>query len=357
MAAPGAVTDPSMGAAGDGPEARPKAVPSAESLESGRGKSISPTEAPGAVTIIEGDNLVAAATLPSATFTLIYLDPPFNTGRAQERQVVTARRASTTPQEPGVAAAPAAESRGGAEAGADSLRSYEQPAGETEIRHGFHGHAYERVRGMLRTYDDRFDDYGAFLMPRLEEAWRLLADDGTLYLHLDYREAHYAKVMLDAVFGRDSFLNELIWAYDYGAKSRRRWPTKHDTILVYVKNPRTYYFDSDEVDREPYMAPGLVTPEKAARGKLPTDVWWHTIVPTTGREKTGYPTQKPEGILRRIIRASSRPGDRVLDLFAGSGTTGAVASALGRNAVLVDDNPEAVRVMSERMPHAEVTSG
>ena len=150
-------------------------------------------------------------------------------------------------------------------------------------------------------------------------------------------------MLLDALFGRDRFLNELIWAYDYGAKTRRRWPTKHDTILVYVKDPRRYWFDSDAVDREPYMAPGLVTPEKAARGKLPTDVWWHTIVPTTGREKTGYPTQKPEGILRRIIQASTRPGDRVLDFFAGSGTTGAVASALGREAVLVDDNPEADR--------------
>lgn len=307
---------------------------------------------PGAVTIIEGDNIAAAATLPAASFTLIYLDPPFNTGRTQERQVVTARRASTTQEE---SDAPVTDEPVSPDSAADVL-SHERPVPETEIRHGFHGHAYERVRGMLRTYDDRFDDYGTFLMPRLEEAWRLLADDGTLYLHLDYREAHYAKVMLDAVFGRDCFLNELIWAYDYGAKSRKRWPTKHDTILVYVKNPRAYHFDVDEVDREPYMAPGLVTPEKAARGKLPTDVWWHTIVPTTGREKTGYPTQKPEGILRRIIRASSRPGDRVLDLFAGSGTTGAVASALGRDAVLVDDNPEAVRVMRERMPHAEVTA-
>jgi len=290
----------------------------------------------GAVTIIEGDNLSVAAALPAESFTLIYLDPPFNTGRARERQVVTARRMAADD-----------------EADAD-IEPAADPA-QGEVRHGFHGHRYERVRGMLRTYDDRFDDYGDFLMPRLEEAWRLLADDGTLYLHLDYREAHYAKVMLDAVFGRDSFLNELIWAYDYGAKSRRRWPTKHDTILVYVKNPRTYVFNSDDVDREPYMAPGLVTPEKAARGKLPTDVWWHTIVPTTGREKTGYPTQKPEGILRRIVAASSRPGDRVLDLFAGSGTAGAVASALGRDAVLVDDNPEAVRVMKARMPHAEVT--
>ncbi|KQQ62770.1 DNA methyltransferase [Microbacterium sp. Leaf320] len=305
--------------------------------------------------MLQGDNLAAAATLPSASFTLVYLDPPFNTGRAQERQVVTARRTFTTQHETDAEGVEDPESRGSDAAAAPVVLNCEPATAHSEVRHGFHGHAYERVRGMLRTYDDRFDDYGAFLMPRLEEAWRLLADDGTLYLHLDYREAHYAKVMLDAVFGRDCFLNELIWAYDYGAKSRRRWPTKHDTILVYVKNPREYVFNADDIDREPYMAPGLVTAEKAARGKLPTDVWWHTIVPTTGREKTGYPTQKPEGILRRIVRASSRPGDRVLDLFAGSGTTGAVASALGRDAVLVDDNPEAVRVMTERMPHAEVT--
>ena len=296
-----------------------------------------PAGAVGTVSIVHGDSLDVARTLPTASFSLVYLDPPFNTGRAQERQVVTARRFAEQPE-------------------LDIEEPAEAEPAEKEIRHGFHGHAYERVRGMLRTYDDRFDDYGAFLMPRLEEAWRLLAADGTLYLHLDYREAHYAKVMMDAVFGRECFLNELIWAYDYGGKSRRRWPTKHDTILVYVKNPGAYHFDSDAVDREPYMAPGLVTPEKAARGKLPTDVWWHTIVPTTGREKTGYPTQKPEGILRRIVQASSRPGDRVLDLFAGSGTTGAVAAALGRDAVLVDDNPEAIRVMQTRMPGAEVTS-
>ena len=177
----------------------------------------------------------------------------------------------------------------------------------------------------------------------------VLRDDGTLYLHLDWREAHYAKVALDALFGRECFLNELIWAYDYGAKSRRRWPTKHDTILVYVKNPDTYYFDSDAVDREPYMAPGLVTPEKAARGKLPTDVWWHTIVTTNGREKTGYPTQKPLGVLRRIVAASSREGDWVLDPFAGSGTTAAAARELGRRSVSIDANPEAVQVMSDRL--------
>lgn len=320
----------------EGERSERRSAPAADrSADSVRAKRTSPRETPapaGAVEIIEGDNLAAAASLASGSFTLVYLDPPFNTGRTRGREVVTARRSALSD-----AQTPEAEPLEVAK----------------EIRYGFHGHSYERVRGMLRTFDDRFDDYGEFLMPRLEEAWRLLADDGTLYLHLDYREAHYAKVMMDAVFGRDCFLNELIWAYDYGAKSRSRWPTKHDTILVYAKNPGRHVFNADEIDREPYMAPGLVTAEKAARGKLPTDVWWHTIVPTTGREKTGYPTQKPEGILRRIVQASSRPGDRVLDLFAGSGTTGAVASALGRDAVLVDDNPEAIRVMRERMPHAE----
>ncbi len=299
--------------------------------------------APGRVEIVQGDNLAVARTLPDAGFTLIYLDPPFNTGKRQGRVIETA---FTTPDSSAAEPAPPADP---SELSPD-LRRYER----APVKRGFRGTDYARLRGDLRAYDDRFDDYWDFLEPRLREAWRLLADDGTLYVHLDYREAHYAKVLLDALFGRDCFLNELIWAYDYGAKSRRRWPTKHDTILVYVKDPRAYWFDSEAVDREPYMAPGLVTPEKAARGKLPTDVWWHTIVPTSGREKTGYPTQKPEGILRRIVQASTRPGDRVLDLFAGSGTTGAVAAALGRHAVLVDDNPEAIEVMRRRLPEATV---
>ncbi|MCP2635928.1 site-specific DNA-methyltransferase [Microbacterium sp. HD4P20] len=322
----------------------------------------------GSVEVYEGDNLEVLRAFPDASFTLIYLDPPFNTGRSQERAVETARSrhpspdssaaAFTTPEERDAVERTSAEFRATATADAADRRSYDRASAATKpasvVRRGFHGREYERIRGDLRAYDDRFDDYWGFLEPRLLEAWRLLADDGTLYVHLDYREAHYAKVLLDALVGRERFLNELIWAYDYGAKTRKRWPTKHDTILVYVKNPKTYWFDSDAVDREPYMAPGLVTPEKAERGKLPTDVWWHTIVPTTGREKTGYPTQKPEGILRRIVQASSRPGDRVLDAFAGSGTTGAVASALGRHAVLVDHNPEAIAVMRERMPHARV---
>jgi site-specific DNA-methyltransferase (adenine-specific) len=277
---------------------------------------IDPAPAQGPSRIILGDNLPVLEGLPDESFTLIYLDPPFNTGRVQKRQSTTSVRT---------------------EAGVGSVT-------------GFKGRSYERIKGDLLAYDDAFENYWEFLEPRLLQAWRLLASDGTLYLHLDYREAHYAKVLLDALFGRESFLNEIIWAYDYGAKSKSRWPAKHDTILVYVKDPAGYYFDSSSVDREPYMAPGLVTPEKAALGKLPTDVWWHTIVSPTGREKTGYPTQKPEGILRRIVQASSREGDWVLDFFAGSGTTGAVAQALGRRFVLVDRNPAAVEVMRARLP-------
>ena len=281
--------------------------------------------------VIEGDNLVALAAMPNGTFNLIYLDPPFNTGREQARITSTAKR-TALPGTPG------------------SI-----PANVSGRSHaGFQGVAYERVKSDLKSYDDRFDDYWSFLEPRLIEAWRVLAPTGTLYLHLDYREAHYAKVLLDALFGRESFLNEIIWAYDYGGKPKSRWPAKHDTILVYVKDPAQYTFNADDVEREPYMAPGLVTPEKAERGKLPTDVWWHTIVSPTGKEKTGYPTQKPEGVLRRIVSASSHRGDHILDFFAGSGTTGSVAWQLGRHFTLVDNNPQAIAVMRERFAEIPV---
>ncbi|WP_411700102.1 DNA-methyltransferase [Conyzicola sp.] len=266
--------------------------------------------------LVHGDNLPALAQLPDESFRLIYIDPPFNTGRVQARQTMT------------------------------TVRSAEG------TRKGFQGRNYETVKGLLYSYDDSFADYWDFLEPRLEEAWRLLDDRGTLYLHLDFREVHYAKVVLDALFGREHFLNEIIWAYDYGARAKNKWPAKHDTILVYVKNPKTYFFDNAEVDREPYMAPGLVTPEKVALGKLPTDVWWHTIVSPTGKEKTGYATQKPEGILRRIVHASSAPGDWVLDFFAGSGTTGAVAQKLGRRFVLVEQNPQALAIIEKRLGEA-----
>ncbi|MGH2918794.1 MAG: DNA-methyltransferase, partial [Solirubrobacteraceae bacterium] len=214
---------------------------------------------------------------------------------------------------------------------------------------GFGGRRYTTMLLAESSYKDDFDDYLGFLAPRLEELRRVLHPTGTLYLHLDYREAHYVKLLLDELFGRECFLNELIWAYDYGAKPRRRWPAKHDTILVYVKDPGRYVFDCDAVDREPYMAPGLVTPEQRERGKRPSDTWWHTIVSPTGGEKTGYPTQKPEGIVRRMVAASSRPAGWCLDPFAGSGTLGAACRRLGRRFVLIDSNPEAIAVCTQRL--------
>ena len=262
--------------------------------------------------VINAENLGALKSLPEKSFQLVYIDPPFNTGRKQVRT----NRTST-------------ESKTG--------------------NLGSQGKRYEQVVNTVLSYDDEFADYWAFLEPRLIEAHRLLKQTGTLYLHLDYREAHYAKVLLDALFGRECFLNEIIWAYDYGGKSKSRWPAKHDTILVYVKDPDNYYFNSEEVDREPYMAPGLVTKEKVEKGKLPTDVWWHTIVSPTGKEKTGYPTQKPLGILRRIISASTRQGDRVLDFFAGSGTTAHAAWELKREFVVIDQNPESLKVIRQRL--------
>jgi len=263
--------------------------------------------------IILGDNLDVLPGFADESFQLIYVDPPFNTGRDQRRRTI-----ETVPD-------------------------------ATGDRIGFQGRRYATRLLAEVSYRDTFDEYLGFIAPRLTEAWRLLHRTGTLYFHIDYREAHYCKLLLDEVFGRENFLNEIIWAYDYGARAKSRWPAKHDTILVYVKDIDAYHFDADAVDREPYMAPGLVTPEKAARGKLPTDVWWHTIVPTNGREKTGYPTQKPEGIVRRMVLASSRPGDWCLDFFAGSGTLGAVAASAGRRYVLVDSNPEACRVMEARL--------
>jgi site-specific DNA-methyltransferase (adenine-specific) len=249
---------------------------------------------------------------------LIYIDPPFNTGKAQSRTQITVQR---------------------------------DEAGD---RTGFGGRRYRTEEVISRAWQDEFDDYLGFLEPRLLEAHRVLAPHGSLYLHLDYREVHYAKVLLDAIFGRKCFINEIIWAYDYGGRSNRRWPAKHDNILFYAKNPRTFTFNRDEVERIPYMAPGLVSDDKRARGKFPTDTWWHTIVSPTGREKTGYPTQKPVGILKRIIGASSHPGELVLDFFAGSGTTGVAALELGRKFCLIDSNPEAVEVMKGRMEGSEV---
>jgi site-specific DNA-methyltransferase (adenine-specific) len=260
-----------------------------------------------------GDNAEILPALPGDAFQLIYVDPPFNTGKDQTRRTL-----ATVPDEVG-------------------------------DRTGFQGRRYRTELLHKSSYRDKFDDYLTFLEPRFHEARRLLTPSGTFYFHIDYRESHYCKLLLDEVFGRECFLNEIIWAYDYGAKTRRRWPPKHDTILVYVKDPETYHFDDSEVERIPYMAPGLVTAEKAARGKRVTDSWFHTIVPTNGREKTGYPNQKPLGIVRRIVQASSRRGDWCLDFFAGSGTLGAAAAELGRRYVLIDSNAEAIEVMCRRL--------
>lgn len=260
-----------------------------------------------------GDNLAILQSLPSASVSLIYIDPPFNTGLTQKRTRITARRS------------------------------------ETGTRNGFGDARYETTTVASPVYADTFDDYLAFLRPRLLEAHRLLAPTGSLFLHLDPREVHYAKVMLDQIFGRDSFRNEIIWAYDYGGKPRDRWPAKHDNLLWYSRSPTSYTFNYDAIDRVPYMAPDLVGPEKAARGKIPTDVWWITVVPTNSREKTGYPTQKPLKLLERIVRVHSNPGDLILDFFAGSGTTGQAAANLGRRFLLIDSSPDAVRVMRKRL--------
>ena len=267
--------------------------------------------------VIFGENLEILREISDASVNLIYIDPPFNTGKVQSRTQIRTRQV------------------------------------ENGSRIGFQGKRYESVKVGKRAFSDMFDDYLEFLEPRLEQAHRVLSASGTLYFHVDYREVHYCKVLLDGIFGRESFLNEVIWAYDYGARTRRKWPPKHDNILVYVKDPANYVFNADAVERIPYMAPGLVGPEKAMRGKLPTDTWWHTIVPTNGKEKTGYPTQKPLGILKRIIQASSKPGDLVLDFFAGSGTTGAACLVLGRRFILVDNNPEALEVIAKRFSAVE----
>lgn len=267
--------------------------------------------------ILFGDNLKALAMLADSSVDLIYIDPPFNTGRTQKRSRLRTVRDDKNPD-----------------------------------RVGFKGRSYRTVKLGENAFSDDFDDFIVFITPRLIEARRVLKSDGSLFVHLDYREVHHVKVRLDEIFGRESFINEIIWAYDYGARAKTRWPAKHDNILWYARDPQRYTFNFDAMDRIPYMAPGLVGPDKAARGKTPTDVWWQTIVSPTGREKTGYPTQKPLAILERIIKVHSKPGDTVLDFFAGSGTTGEAAARHGRNFILADSNPPALAVMRKRLAFA-----
>ena len=264
--------------------------------------------------IVLGDNLKELKKIPSESIDLIYIDPPFNSGVTQSRV-----RISTTIDEKG-----------------DRL--------------GFGGRKYRTTKQTSNhSYKDSFGDFIGFIKPRLEEAYRVLKHNGSLFFHIDYREVHYCKIEIDNIFGRDSFINEIIWSYDYGARSRSRWSTKHDNILWYAKDPKNYTFNYDAIDRIPYMAPDLVGKEKAAKGKTPTDVWWNTIVPTNGKEKTGYPTQKPLKILERIIKVHSNKGDVVLDFFAGSGTTGYACMKLGRDCILIDKNPDAIDVINKRL--------
>jgi site-specific DNA-methyltransferase (adenine-specific) len=262
--------------------------------------------------VYSSDNLAALQRMADESVDLIYVDPPFNTGKKQHRE---------------------------------QLRTARDADGD---RVGFGGHRYRTERLGGESFQDSFGDYEGFLAPRLQHAHRVLRTHGSLYVHLDYREVHYVKVLLDGLFGRDNFLNEIIWAYDYGGRPKDRWPAKHDTILLYAKQAGRHVFNRDAIDRIPYMAPGLVGPEKAARGKLPTDTWWHTIVSPTGKEKLGYPTQKPLGVLRRIVVASSAPDAVVLDFFAGSGTTGAAALLEGRRFILIDSHAPAIAVMRKR---------
>jgi site-specific DNA-methyltransferase (adenine-specific) len=267
--------------------------------------------------IFLADNMQVLPTLPNGSIDLIYIDPPFNTGRVQRRV-----RMKTVQDE------------------------------NNGDRTGFQGKRYRTIRLGQKSFADDFDDFADFLKPRMKEAHRVLAPHGSFFLHIDYREVHYCKVWLDEIFGRACFQNEIIWAYDYGARAKNKWPAKHDNILWYTKNPKRYTFNFDEIDRIPYLAPGLVGPEKAARGKTPTDVWWHTIVPTNGRERTGYPTQKPIGILNRIVKVHSNPNDLLLDFFAGSGSFGEAAASLDRRFILIDSNPEATLIMKKRLAFA-----
>ncbi len=266
--------------------------------------------------IILSENLEALRRMADESCDLIYIDPPFNTQKTQKRDRISV------------------------------IRSDEGTRG------GFGNARYAVQKLESPSYLDTFDDFVGFMRPRLIEAYRLLKDDGSLFLHIDYREVHYMKVLLDEIFGRESFKNEIIWSYDYGGKPKNRWPAKHDNVLWYAKNPDNYIFNFDAIDRIPYMAPDLVGPEKAERGKVPTDVWWMTIVPTNSKEKTGYPTQKPLKLLERIVKVHSSPGAVVLDFFAGSGTTGEAAAKHQRSFILVDSNPDAIKIMAQRLSFA-----
>ena len=264
--------------------------------------------------ILHGDNLPLLRKMQTESVSLIYIDPPFNTGKTQQRT-----RIQTILDDDG-------------------------------DRTGFGGRRYRTTKLQQSGYNDRFDDYLGFLRPRLIEAHRILAANGSLFFHIDWRESARCRLLLEEIFGgAQHCINEIIWVYDFGARSKKRWSAKHDNIYWFAKNPQDYIYNYDAVDLIEYMSPGLVGKEKSEHGKRPTDAWWNTIVPTNGGEKTGYPTQKPLAILNRIVRVHSNQNDTVLDFFAGSGTTGVAAQQADRKFILMDENREAVDVMKKRL--------
>lgn len=255
--------------------------------------------------IIRADNLTFMARLPGQCCDLIYVDPPFCTGKERTRG---------------------------------------------DGRHKFADH----WPGGLKAYLD-------FLQPRLEQMHRILKPAGSLYVHLDWRAVHYVKVLLDDIFGEGQFLNEIIWSYRTGGLSKRWFARKHDTILLYARQAgkhkfkvlRAGAFRTDGMNFDEQGRPYKQT--RAGRlyfhpdGPALTDVWEIPFLSTVSLERTGYPTQKPEALLERIIEASSEPGDLVADFFCGSGTTAAVAKRLGRRWLTCDISPEAVRMARKRV--------
>lgn len=263
--------------------------------------------------VFHEDNLDLLRRTPDGCVDLAYCDPPFNTGRVQRMDRV------------------------------------KLGAGD-KVRGGFMGRMYRYEVTSRHSFRDDMPlfEYLDYLTERLVEIHRVLSETGSLYLHLDWNVVHYARLILDDLFGVENFLNEIIWSYDYGGRARDKWARKHDNILWYRKGS-AHTFNRDAIDRLPYMAPSLVGAEKAAIGKLPTDVWWMSIVPTNGRERTGYPTQKPLKLVERIVRASSNPGDVVADFWVGSGTAAVAAAKLGRRFLVCDVNADAIRITKERL--------
>ncbi len=277
-----------------------------------RGKRQVRSRDAGANKIACGDNLAFMSTLPDAHCELVYADPPFFTGR-----------------------------------------NHTQANGQHRVRDCWPG----GMRGYLE-----------FLRPRLEQMRRLLTPSGTLYVHLDWHAVHYVKLLLDDIFGYDHFLNEIIWSYRTGGRSTRWFARKHDTILVYARCRGRQKFNLQREGR--FRTDGLNYDEtgrpykqtRAGRlyfhpdGPAMTDVWEIPFLSTVSLERTGYPTQKPESLLERIITAATDPGDRVGDFFCGSGTTLAVAQRLGRDWIGCDLSPKAVRLARRRLaapPRAE----